>query len=141
MADNPTLPYTGQVAGDDIGGILFQQMKLNYGGPDEANPVTEDSPFPVTQGPLNGLCTSFEDTDFTVTITLDVNVALGRDARSLTVSCDGPGSFTVAVSNDGVSYSPEKTMKSGEDFGLDGLRVDSVRLTYVTDSAYRVVAH
>ena len=48
MADNVTLPGTGAVvAADDVGGVLFQQMKLAYGADGAATTVEDTAPLPV----------------------------------------------------------------------------------------------
>jgi hypothetical protein len=49
MADNVTLPGTGEVvATDDIGGVQYQQMKLVDSTPNSTTPVgTDSNPLPV----------------------------------------------------------------------------------------------
>jgi hypothetical protein len=49
MADNVTLPGTGEiVATDDIGGVQYQQMKLVDSTPNSTTPVgTASNPLPV----------------------------------------------------------------------------------------------
>ena len=85
----------------------------------------------------------FEDTSFVLgdsPATLDVNAALGRNATEFTVINDGAGDFTVSISNDGVAFGDEHTMKNGETYSIENISVDSIRITHVADSAYRVVA-
>ena len=85
----------------------------------------------------------FEDTSFVLEdspATLDVNAALGRNATEFTVINDGAGDFTVSISNDGVAFGDEHTMKNGETYSIENISVDSIRITWVADSAYRVVA-
>ncbi len=84
---------------------------------------------------------TFEDTSFILDdspATLDCNDALGRNATQFSIQNDGAGNFTVSISIDGVVFGDEKTMKSGEVYAIDGLSVDSIRITHVADSAYRV---
>jgi len=84
----------------------------------------------------------FEDTSFVAgesPVTLDFNTVLGRNATEFLVINDGVGNFTVASSLDGASFGGEKTMKNGEIFTMDKVSVDSLRLTRVADSSYRVV--
>lgn len=51
MADNVTLPGTGTiVAADDVGGVLFQQIKLAYGADGAATAVEATAPLPVAMG-------------------------------------------------------------------------------------------
>jgi len=84
----------------------------------------------------------FEDTSFVSgdsPATLDANAALGRNATEFFIINDGPGKFTAAISADGVAFSGEHTMKNGETLSIDGISFDTIRLTHVADSAYRVV--
>lgn len=85
----------------------------------------------------------FEDTSFVSgdsPATLDINAALGRNATEFTVINDGAGDFTVSISNDGAAFGDEHTMKNGETYSIENISVDSIRITHVADSAYRVVA-
>ncbi len=85
----------------------------------------------------------FEDSSFVVgesPATLDVNAKLGRNATEFAVQNDGPGDFTVSLKNtSGGAFGDEKTVKAGETYGLDSITVDSLRITHVADSGYRVV--
>lgn len=84
-----------------------------------------------------------EDTSFVVgdsPATLDVNTTLRRNANQGHVINDGAGSFTVAISTDGTNYGTAFTMQAGENFNLAGENVDSIRITWVADSSYRVMA-
>ena len=84
-----------------------------------------------------------EDTNFVTgdsPASFDVNTALGRNGTQFTVWNDGPGDFTVAVSNDGATFSGEHTMKSGESFSMNDVVTDTIRITWVANSAYRIVA-
>jgi len=132
------------VATDLKGSDHVQWMKLYYGVDGNFTAVDEGTPLPVIAGVVDGLYHTDEDTSFVTgdsPVTVDVNAALGRDGRSFSVTNDGAGVLTVAVSNDGASFSPERTVPAGETFGLDGIRVDKVRLTWVTNTAYRFVAY
>jgi len=85
---------------------------------------------------------TFEDTSFVVgdsPATLDANTALGRNASEFTVINDGAGDFTVSISRDGAAFGDEHTMKNGETYSLANMSVDSIRITHVADSAYRVI--
>ena len=47
MADNVTLPGTGEViATDDISGVQYQRVKLDVGGADATSAVTKTTPMP-----------------------------------------------------------------------------------------------
>jgi len=86
---------------------------------------------------------SFEDTSFVTgdsPVTLDCNDALGRNATKGYITNDGLGNFTIAFATDSVpTFGDEITMKRDEVFRFDNLSVDSIRITWVADSAYRVV--
>ncbi len=84
----------------------------------------------------------FEDTSFVTgdsPVTLDFRAVLGRQAESVSVINDGTGDFTVAISEDGQTFGGDHTMKKGEHLVLTGRSVDSIRITWVANSAYRVV--
>lgn len=86
----------------------------------------------------------FEDTSFVTgdsPATVDINTALGRNAEYVQVINDGPGAFTIAASNDGAVFGDAITVKASDPpFVFEGLSIDSVRITWVADSAYRVIA-
>ena len=72
--------------------------------------------------------------------TFDINTSLGRNATQFSVINDGPGNFTVSISNDGSVFGAEHTMKNEEVYAIQNINVDSIRLTWVANSAYRIVA-
>lgn len=93
------------------------------------NPVSDENPK------------VFEDTSFVAgdsPALLDCNAVLSRNATEFSIQNDGNGDFTVATSNDGVSFGGEKTVKNGEVYEKDNLSIDTIRITHVTNSAYRV---
>lgn len=97
--------------------------------------------FHLIEGLIDDTPESFEDTSFVVgdsPATLDVNDALGRNARMGYIKNDGPGDFTIAFSTDGTNFGDENTLKKNETMDFDDISVDSLRLTWVADSAYRV---
>lgn len=82
----------------------------------------------------------FEDTSFVTgdsPVTLDCNTALGRNATEGYIINDGPGNFTASFSTDGAAFGDEITMKENEKISFEDITVDSLRLTWVADSAYR----
>lgn len=84
---------------------------------------------------------TFEDDNFILSdspVILDCNTALGRNATQFNIQNDGAGSFTVSVSTNGLLYGDEKTVKNGEIYAIEGLSVDSIRITHIANSAYRV---
>ncbi len=85
---------------------------------------------------------TFEDTNFVLgdsPASLDCNAALGRNATQFSIQNDGPGNFTVSISLDGSLFGNEKTVKSGEVYAIDALSIDTVRVTFVSNSSYRMV--
>lgn len=83
----------------------------------------------------------FEDTSFVAgdsPANLDLNTALGRNATAVEIINDGPGNFTVSLSNDGVAFGDAVTVKAKEAKRYTDVSVDTVRITWVADSAYRV---
>lgn len=85
----------------------------------------------------------FEDTNFLTNdspVTLDINTALGTNATTTTVINDGPGSFSVQYSTDGVSFGDSITLKQREQLELRKVSVDSIKITWIANSAYRVIA-
>jgi hypothetical protein len=133
-----------------VSGRPPQQPK--YSAP-VTGPLT-DSELRATPVPISGTVTAtptvvvdtpefFEDTSFVTgdsPVTLDLNTALSRNATSVDVINDGAGNFTVAFSTDGASFGDEITVKYPERLSLKNVSIDSVRITWVSNSAYRVIA-
>jgi len=82
--------------------------------------------------------TSFETGDSPVTLDINSSAGLGREGTQGWIKNDGPGNFTIAFSTDGVSFGDEHTMKQNEVMRFSGIVVDSLRITWIADSAYRV---
>ena len=100
--------------------------------------VSINDSTPVTDTPEY-----FEDTSFVTgdsPVTLDINAALGRNATTATVINDGAGDFTIALSTDGTSFGNDITIKQRERWIFDDIDIDSIRITWIADSAYRVIA-
>lgn len=98
----------------------------------------------VGQAPAywEGRTGTYEDTAFETGDTglvLDVNADLGRNAHDGYFINDGPGDIKVEISDDGLIYGGLHTLKGDEMLSFDKLDVDSIRLTWVTNSAYRVL--
>ena len=84
----------------------------------------------------------FEDTSFIAgdsPITLDLNAALSRNATEGYIINDGSGNFTVSFSTDGTAFGDAITMKTGEKLTFNDVSVDSLKITWVANSAYRVL--
>lgn len=91
--------------------------------------------------PISGRSKTYEDTSFVTgdsPVTLDVNADLTRNAKDGYIINDGAGNFTVEVSDDGATYGSAATMKTGEVMSLSNLDIDSIKITWIADSAYRV---
>jgi len=89
-----------------------------------------------------GRTVTYEDTSFLTgdsPAVHDVNTDLGRNARDGYLINDGAGNFTVEVSNDGDTYGGAHTVKGGEIMRLKGLNVDRIRVTWIANSAYRIL--
>lgn len=110
---------------------------------DTYSPLSESTPFPTEEVVVVDTPEYFEDTSFVTgasPVTLDINTALGRNATTLLIINDGPGNFTYQLSTDGSAFGDSITMKSGEFKEYEGVSIDSIRITWVSDSAYRVEA-
>ncbi len=81
--------------------------------------------------------TSFVTGDSPVVIDLLAN--LGSLAQHVVIFNDGPGDLDVEMSLDGTAYGAVHTVKASEAFGPEGASISSIRITWVSDSAYRVV--
>ena len=85
---------------------------------------------------------SYEDTSF---VTGDSPAVLpfftdtGRESVDGYIINDGDGDIQVDISRDGISYGDKFTMKCEETVHLLHWRVNKLRITWVADSAYRVV--
>jgi len=82
----------------------------------------------------------YEDTSFVTGESprvLDVNTDLGRNAHDGYFINDGPGTILLEISDDGLIYGAQHTIKGDEVFSLGKLDIDRIRLTWVSDSAYR----
>ena len=97
-----------------------------------------DNLIPIPDAPEQ-----FEDTAFVSgdsPVTLDLNTVLGRNAEKVSILNDGAGSFKVELSTDGAAFGAQFTLKSGEEYPFTkNISVDSVRITHISDSAYRVL--
>ena len=72
--------------------------------------------------------------------TVDINTALsGRDATTVVVFNDGPGDFFISMSIDGETYGEQHRMKQGERITAQSVQTDSIRITWIADSSWRMV--
>ena len=99
--------------------------------------ILDKLPFPI-----NGRFKVYSDTSFVTgdsPVTLDVNTDLGRNAIDGFIINDGAGNFTIAISNDGSTFGDALTIKEGEVFSLTNIDIDQIKITWIADSAYRVM--
>lgn len=111
--------------------------------------ITSLGELEVFFSPLAGVITdanpqTFEDTSFIEgdsPVTLDANTALGRNATKFIVYNTGAGALFLETSNDGVTFGDQHRVASGEVFPpFDlGVSVDSLRITHIEDTGYKVV--
>lgn len=83
---------------------------------------------------------SYIDASFVVgdsPATIDVNTDLGYNSNDGHIICDGAGNISVTL-NSGSGVGDAIILKSGETFDLEGIEVDTIVITHVADSAYRV---
>lgn len=86
---------------------------------------------------------SVSDTSFVTgdsPVTLDINATLIRNSVDGYIINDGAGDFTVNLSQDGTTFGNDIRMKMGETLSLKTLDIDSIKITWIADSAYRVFA-
>lgn len=91
---------------------------------------------------VDGNTVSYEDTAFTTgdsPTVLDVFGDLGRIGHEGYVLNDGPGNILVELSFDGTAYGGIHTLKDGELLTLQNSKIKKIRLTWVDDSAFRVM--
>lgn len=92
----------------------------------------------------DGDSVSYEDSEFDSgdsPVVCDVHNDLGgRNAHRGYVQNDGPGRMLVSISADGSTYGGIHTLREGESLVLDDLDVNRIRLTWVDNSAYRILA-
>ena len=92
--------------------------------------------------PVSAKNQSYEDSSFVAgdsPATHDVNTDLGKNAELGYIVCDGAGDITVNLSQDGTTYGDNITIKQDDVLNLDGLDVDSIKMTHSgTDSSYRI---
>ncbi len=84
-----------------------------------------------------------EDTSFVTgdsPATHDINADLTKNAIDGYVVNDGPGDILMTWSTDGSTFSGNIRIKANEIFDLSGLSIDTIKITWVTNSAYRIFA-
>ena len=88
MADNTTLPGTGDViASDDIGGVKHQRVKVEFGGDGVATDVSAATPLPVT-GAITVTANSVISVVNSTTVTLGIGAVFTGVAEDVTEYTD-----------------------------------------------------
>lgn len=104
--------------------------------------------FPSTQDVnvksdyIEGRTASFEDSSFVTgdsPAIHDVNAALGRNGHDGYMINDGAGDLTYQISNNGTLYGGSHTLKQDEIIKLTGLDIDSIKITWISNTAYRIM--
>ena len=132
-------------SGGGYGGGISGPVGLKNVLATPVNPATEEKQDDIISSLTAVVDTPefFEDTSFVTgdsPVTLDINAALGRNATSGWIKNDGAGNFTFSFSVNGTDFGDEITLKDGEIMEWDKQSVDSVKITWVADSSYRVLA-
>jgi len=95
--------------------------------------------------PLGVVNKSYENAAFVVgqsPVLIDFNADAGRNSKEGWITCDGiagVGNIQVAFSRDGITFGDNWTMQPGEGTNLANFDIDTLRITWVANSAYRVV--
>ena len=90
----------------------------------------------------NGNTVSYEDTNFITgdsPAVLNVFSDIGEKGDGGYFINDGEGDMKIEISNDGTSYGGQHTIKSGETLDLKGISINKIRITWVSNSSYRVL--
>lgn len=128
---NVTFPSTQNVAVTSMPTSSGVQIK----GQDASLTTTPSLPY------ISGRTAAFEDTSFVTgdsPVIHAVNTALGRNAHDGYIINDGAGNITVQISDNGTNYGGSHTLKKDEIMKLTHLDIDSIKMTWVADSAYRI---
>ncbi len=95
-----------------------------------------------TQQYADGNSVSYEDTSFVTgdsPVVMDINTDLGRKGHTGYIAVDGTGNILVEISKDnGTTWGGQHTVKAGEIVELDNLIIGRIRLTWVSNSSYRI---
>jgi hypothetical protein len=72
-------------------------------------------------------------------VTHDVNTGLGRNGTAGVIENYGSGNIQVEVGDDGANWGDSFVVRAGKSLDLQGLNIDSIRLTHVADTSYQIV--
>ena len=85
---------------------------------------------------------TYEDTSFVTgesPTTVDVNDDLGRNGSDGYFTNDGDGDIEIQFSKNGTTFGEKATIKKDEVVLFKGLDIDTILLTWVADSSYRIL--
>ncbi len=99
----------------------------------------------VQQTPVTGANPAvFNDNAFVTgdsPVTLDINAALSRNAKSVSIAVTGAGAVDIEYSFNNSSFTSKVRLTGASSIELTDVDIDAVRLTWIADSAYAVVAY
>jgi hypothetical protein len=103
VADNVTINAssgTANVASDDVGGVQFQNVKIDIGGNGLSVPLSSSNPLPVTTSTVNTSITNGR----TVTVSANVAVALASSTvvKEVIITAETDNTGIVVVGGSGV---------------------------------------
>lgn len=102
MADNSTLPANGDViAADDINGVKYQRMKVNFGADGVAIDVSSSSPLPIAAAPaINNFGQALAvTTGATATLANIASSTAGYQIKGFIAHGTGDGYFSLQVAS------------------------------------------
>lgn len=113
-----------------------------FEGTDDGAAIGGSNPLPSKPGPISGRTFKYEDISFVTgesPVTHDVNADLGRNAVDGYITCDGPGNILIEISDNGTTFGSQHTLKVEDTLDLRNINVDKIKITWVSDSAYRIL--
>jgi hypothetical protein len=91
---------------------------------------------------VDGDTVSYEDPSFVSgdsPVICDVLTDLGRIGHKGYLVNSGPGGIKVEISTNGTNYGGQHTIKEGETFTLNDLSIKKIRLTWDSNTEYRIL--
>lgn len=123
---------------------MAEPVRLIFGNSNEAIQAQGDTSGRLFvqsyPGYFDGLNQAYEGTITTGTtpITHDFNADAGRNAMGGWVINDGAGNIKISISQDGLNFGDQFTVKNGETISLNNMNIDKIRVTRVGDASYRI---
>ena len=84
-----------------------------------------------------------ENTNFTVSFNQVINGENVNDnlLKIIHIHCDGPGDIGIKLDLGDGTFGSTYTMKTGETLHIEKIIVTRIRIVYIADSAYRLLAY